>query len=63
MITEEQKEKYLKHGGTHCPYCDGQDFEGGQVQLDAGCAWQELFCNDCEKEWADIYSLTDVEEK
>ena len=47
----------------HCPFCKSKDIEGGHVEIDYKSAWQEISCNVCHKEWTDIYTLTDIEEK
>ena len=50
--------EYLEHKGTQCPYCEGTMLQGGPVNIDAGTASQEIFCNDCGSAWADTYTLT-----
>lgn len=49
--------EYILHGGTHCPFCDSEDIEGGPVEVDAGCATQEIDCHTCGKSWNDQYKL------
>jgi len=50
--------EYLAHGGTQCPFCGSYDITGDEVNIDAGSAWQDVFCNDCPAEWQDTYNLT-----
>lgn len=57
----ETNEEYCKHGGGHCPYCGSVDITGGSIQIDAATAWQTITCSTCEKQWTDIYSLTEYE--
>ena len=59
-LTDEQKKAYLKNSGK-CPYCKSEDISGGFVQVDGDTAWQELTCNDCDEQWNDVYTLSDVE--
>lgn len=60
-LIQEQKEAYLKNPGK-CPFCQSRDIDGGFVEIDGKSAWQKVSCNNCEKEWNDIYTLSDVEE-
>lgn len=60
-MTEEQSEKYIAEGGTHCPHCGNQDIEGKGFNADAGTASQEMFCGDCGNGWTDVYTLTHIE--
>jgi hypothetical protein len=59
-LTPEAKERYLKRSGDHCPYCSAQDIEGGPIEVDGGCAWQEIQCHVCRMMWHDVYQLVDV---
>jgi hypothetical protein len=52
---------YLKHP-HHCPYCETEQIEGGNLNTGDCHVWQEIKCLKCGKEWIDVYSLTDVEE-
>lgn len=61
-LTKGMKTKYLKKLGNECPFCGSDNITGGSFEADAGHAWQPIFCNECEKEWNDIYELVDVEE-
>ena len=60
-LTEEQKKAYLKDS-SKCPFCQSEQIEGGPVEIDGDTAWQKVSCLDCDKQWADIYRLADVEE-
>lgn len=59
-LTPEQKAKYLKHS-YHCPNCGTDQIEGGDIDMDNGQMWQNIHCLECDGEWTDIYSLTDIE--
>jgi hypothetical protein len=50
--------EYLAHGGTQCPFCGSRDTAGDEVNIEAGSAWQDRFCNDCSADWQDTYTLT-----
>jgi len=61
-LTDEQVSNYLATGGLRCPRCNSSEIEGnGNVELDAGIAWQNIVCNTCEFEWADVYQLVSVD--
>ena len=62
MLTKEQKKKYLKNSGK-CPFCQSNNIEGGEVEIDGKLVWQVIDCLDCKKSWVDYYKLFDVEEK
>jgi transcription elongation factor Elf1 len=61
-LTAKQRAMYLSNP-YHCPYCGTEQIEGGNIDIDNCQAWQEIHCLECSKEWIDVYSLTDVEEK
>lgn len=53
-------EKYVEGKGLHCPYChaDAGSFDGAEVEVDAGKAYQDVVCLECGREWRDTYVLT-----
>lgn len=51
-------EEYKADGGQYCPVCKGCDFSGGQVEVAAGSATQEVHCHQCGASWVDTYALT-----
>lgn len=53
----ETDEEYVAGGGCHCPACGSLDIEGGEVNIHAGYATQEVTCDDCCAEWDDQYKL------
>lgn len=55
------EQKYIKDGGTHCPYCGSEQIEGGSISVEGGCCWQKVWCNACGAEWDDIYHLARIE--
>lgn len=61
-LTAEQKQKYLDCGGNHCPYCESSNIEGlTTIETDSNYASQTIMCLECNQEWDDIYTLTDIE--
>ena len=61
-LTREQIDEYISSGGIKCPVCGDWDITGGSVQIDAGVAWQDVSCSNCDYEWTDIYTLTDIKD-
>lgn len=61
-ITKEQEKKYIKEFGAVCPVCGSDQIEGGSIDIDNGMAYQNCYCNDCQEEWTDEYSLTGITE-
>jgi hypothetical protein len=62
-MTKEQKAKYLKNEGDHCPYCGSVNIESDTAKLsdyadEYRCA---TTCYNCRKEWTDIYRLADTD--
>lgn len=53
--------RYLEGGGSLCPFCESNDIEGRDVlQAEGETASQRVICNDCDKQWYDIYTLTGI---
>ena len=51
-------QEYVAAGGLKCPHCGEGDIEGnGGVEIEAGTAWQEVGCGNCQKTWIDVYKL------
>ena len=61
-ITKEQETQYVKEGGAKCPACGYDHIEGGDVTVDWGKAYQNVYCPECEEEWTDEYTLTGITE-
>ena len=59
-LTQEQKERYLK-ASHRCPHCKSEDIEGDTVEVNEGEATQRVICCNCNQDWTDIYTLTDVQ--
>lgn len=57
METLTPKEYAEENGGLRCPLCGSENLEGSNIQVDAGIAWQNIICEDCEANWSDIYKL------
>jgi transposase-like protein len=49
--------EYVAKLGCHCPQCGSEDISGGEVNIDAGTAYQEMSCDSCNATWNDQYDL------
>ena len=54
------KESYIKGKGLSCPFCEAESVQGGFIQIEAGKAFQEMGCTECEGAWQDVYELIDI---
>jgi Zn-finger nucleic acid-binding protein len=54
------KESYIKGKGLSCPFCETELVEGRFIQIEAGKAFQEMCCIECEGVWQDVYELIDI---
>jgi len=61
-LTEKKKAKYLEQGGAKCPHCNSGNLQGDSLQSDGGYVWQDIECLDCDMQWVDVYSLTDIDD-
>jgi hypothetical protein len=57
---EAKVSNYLEGGGVHCIYCGDSSIIGESVEIDAGRAMQCVTCENCDRTWTDIYTLTHV---
>ena len=54
------KKAYIRSKGLVCPFCKTESVQGGFIQVEAGKAFQEMNCLECENRWQDVYQLIDV---
>lgn len=59
-ITEKDVEAYVAGGGCQCPACGSDQIEGSSFDADGKHVWQKVWCNDCEAEWFDDFTLTTI---
>jgi ribosomal protein S27E len=62
-LTKKQKQAYLKAGGVKCPYCGTDDIQGGFIETIWESAHQEVKCLACDKQWMDVYTLSEINEE
>jgi len=57
------KNTAIKNGNT-CPYC-GEEAQGestGLPEIDTNKVFLNMVCLECDKEWREIFTLTNMEE-
>jgi DNA-directed RNA polymerase subunit M/transcription elongation factor TFIIS len=59
---ERRSAAYTVSGGTACPHCNSANITGGQVNIAAGRAEQEVTCGSCHRAWTAVYELIGIEE-
>lgn len=48
----------IRHCGMVCPFCRGKSIEAHQQhEMEGNMIYQNVFCSDCGREWADEYKL------
>lgn len=56
------KEEYISIGGSKCPCCSSSNIQTDDgIQVDGGHAWQDIYCDDCDARWQDIWVLAGFE--
>jgi len=59
-LTQEAVNKYIAGGGGCCPFCGANSIEGGHIEIEGNCAYQEVSCLACDATWTDSYHLAAV---
>lgn len=54
--------QYVAIGANVCPFCGSGNIRGDELEVDGTKAFQACWCNDCGKNWADLYKLVGYEE-
>ncbi len=63
-MTEMTDKEYVEKGGNECPYCSSQYIKVvSDIQTNLHCAWNDVVCEGCGKEWQDIYTFTGFQPK
>jgi Zn-finger nucleic acid-binding protein len=62
-LTEEKERarKYVDQKGVRCMFCECQQLEGGDVEIDEGCVTQAILCVNCDATWVDAYKLDHIQ--
>mgnify|MGYP001565147231 CR=1 FL=1 len=60
-LTPKDIKRYVNKGFSKCPFCKSDDIQGDSIEVDGHSVWQEIECMNCQAEWTDIYTLTNME--
>jgi transposase-like protein len=63
MKSKFNRKGYLKSGGNICPHCGSFAISAGHISSEGREATQEVACQECKKNWVDVFVLTDVLEE
>jgi len=61
-LTKVMKKEYIDHVGTICPYCGSVRTIDNVIRDNGSYCSRGVSCVDCNKQWVDVYTLTDIEE-
>lgn len=56
LLTQSDIDRYVA-SPNHCPYCESDQIEGRDRDVEDGVATQEIACLDCDAGWKDVYRL------
>ena len=59
-LTQKQEQLYVDRGGSLCPFCEADNPEGGDIDIEYGAVYQEIRCLSCGEKWTDVYSLDHI---
>ena len=56
-------QEYIDKDGQYCPFCESSNIQITS-ELNEGIIkiWQSCKCNECNKQWNDVYMLVKYEE-
>ncbi len=60
MLSQDQKDRYIKQSGIFCPKCTSSDLDRGSLQTSYGHSWRLVECQSCLATWRDMYNLDGV---
>lgn len=58
MMMRTPNETYVAKGGMCCPFCQSREVSAGRLEVDGTTITQEVECAVCQRDWADVYTLT-----
>lgn len=57
MLSAQDKKAYVQSDGRYCPYCRSAELTMGKYDADEGWITFAVTCDECGKEWRDLYVL------
>ena len=62
-LPKEAIEQHIQEGGSWCPYCRSGNIRADEEGAFEGNQYEQVIrCEDCNKRWRDIFTLTGIEE-
>ncbi len=61
-LTKAKEDEYVKAGGCRCPFCGSENIQAGVDYPEGREFYNRVGCDDCARQWFDIFTLTGVEE-
>lgn len=52
---------YIRDGGNRCPHCRSNNISGRHIETDDASAWRVVECEDCEKSWTEVFTMTSMD--
>jgi len=62
-MTKITDKEYIERGGGICPFCQSEDITGGSFYMEGLIVILNVYCNVCEKQWYDTFTLMGYDEK
>lgn len=59
-LTKQQKKSYVNGGYNCCPHCHSTDIDSTYESKDDNWVECNVVCNNCDEEWSDVYTLSDI---
>ena len=59
-MSKQQQAEYVKSHGARCSYCQSDEIDATEANVDAGTISQRVECLACRKDWSDLYTLTEI---
>ena len=59
-LTQKQANEYLRQGGIRCPYCESEDIQSTDRDMQSGVIFVSMTCDDCQHDWTEGYALVEI---
>ena len=60
ILSKRKINNYVKNGGGYCPFCESDNISFHEITPDDGICTQFVSCDDCGKDWDDIFKLVNI---
>jgi hypothetical protein len=62
MLSKAQKERYVREGGTRCPFCEAEDISADRPEAEGSIVAMPVTCERCGRCWHERYDLAAIYE-